>query len=229
MDGPQQDTPTDTSPASAPPHRPVTGAATAATVLILLELVREVLVSVGNWRDYFVVHAYLAGTATDADLDAADSDVLTAVGSLPTLLVWIGGGVAFLVWLWRARINAELMGGAAAHRRSRGWVVGAWIMPVANLWYPYQVVSDIWQASAPQRPAPVTLVNAWWALFVAGMLVKPIQWRMAMQEATEQDVLANANMSTVLTVLYLVAGALIILIMRRITTWQTHGSVQNAV
>ncbi|WP_369390587.1 DUF4328 domain-containing protein [Streptomyces sp. CG1] len=230
MEVPQQGTPTVVSPAATDSPRPVTGAATAATLLISLELVREVLVTVDNWRGYFVVHDFLAGKATLADVQAADSDTLaTLAGTWSWFLAGIAAGVPFLVWLWRARINAELIGGTAAHRRSRGWVIGAWASPVANLWFPYQVVSDIWQASAPRRPAPATLVKAWWALYVVAMfVVKPIQWRMASQEASEQDVLANANMSTLLTVLYLAAGVLVILIMRRITEWQTNSLAPNA-
>ncbi|MFF4508052.1 DUF4328 domain-containing protein [Streptomyces sp. NPDC001401] len=230
MDGPEQGTPTSTGPAVAERRRAVTGAATAVTVLIALAVVREVLLSAANWRLYFVAHDYLAGRATAADLDAADSDALAKLVSWPSFLVWIAAGVAFVVWLWRARINAELMSGAAAQRRSRGWVVGGWIGPVVNLWIPYQVVSDIWRASAPRRPVPLTLVNAWWALFAAAtVVVKPIQWRMASKFDSEQDVLSNANVSTLLTVLYVGAGLLVILIIRRITAWQTQGHVPNAV
>jgi hypothetical protein len=227
---PQQGTPTSASPAGAEKRRVVTGAATAATILISLALVREVLVSATNWRLYFVAHDYLAGRATAADLEAADTDALATLVSWPSFLVWIAAGVAFVVWLWRARINAELMSGAAAHRRSRGWVVGGWAAPVVNLWIPYQVVADIWRASAPRRSAPLTLVNAWWALFAAAtVVVKPIQWRMAAKFDSEQDVLSNANVSTLLTALYLAAGLLIILIVRRITAWQTHGHAQSSV
>ncbi|MEU9116472.1 DUF4328 domain-containing protein [Streptomyces sp. NPDC048483] len=219
MDSSQQGTSAD-----AERRRPVGGAATAATILILLLLVHEVVISVANWREYSAVHDYLAGAMTDAELKAT-ADSLSALeswlGFWPSFLVWLVAGVAFLAWLWRTRVNGELMSGADAHRRSRAWVVGAWVSPVINLWYPYQVVSDIWQASAPRRPASVALVNAWWASFLAANLVKPIQWRAASQLATEQDVLANANLSTLLTGLYLVAGALIILIIRRITAWQT--------
>ncbi|MEU5539042.1 DUF4328 domain-containing protein [Streptomyces sp. NPDC020362] len=229
MDGPQQGTPTSASPVAAEQRRVVTGAATTATILISLALVREVLVSAANWRLYFVAHDYLAGRATYADLEAADTDGLAKLVSWPSFLVMIAAGVAFIVWLWRARINAELMSGAAAHRRSRGWVVGGWVGPVANLWIPYQVVTDIWRASAPRRSVPVTLVKAWWALFAAALVVKPIQWRMSSKFDSEQDVLSNANVSTLLTVLYVGAGVLVILIVRRITAWQTHAPVQNAV
>ncbi|MFF8914748.1 DUF4328 domain-containing protein [Streptomyces sp. NPDC015032] len=223
--------PTNASPLAAERPRAVTGAATVVTVLISLVLVNQVLVTVGNWRIYFLVHDYLAGRATAADLLAADSDVLAKLGSFWAWVLMGGAaGIAWLVWLWRARINSELMSGAAAHRRARGWVVGSWTVPVANLWIPYQVVSDVWRASAPRRPVPVTLVSAWWALFmVANIVVRPIQWRMSSKFDSEQDVLSNANVSTLLTALYVVAGLLIILIVRRVTAWQTHRHAQNAV
>ncbi|OIK25580.1 hypothetical protein VT52_021160 [Streptomyces malaysiense] len=209
----------------------MTGVATTVTVLISLELVRELLVTVAGWRLYFLVHDYLAGRATAADVLAADSDALAKLGSVWVLvLVWVAAGIAWLVWLWRARINSELMSGAAAHRRARGWVVGGWTVPVANLWIPYQVVSDVWRASAPRRSVPVTLISAWWALYaVANVIVKPIQWRVSSQLDSEHQVLANANLCTLLTALYVAAGLLLILIVRRVTAWQTYGHAGNAV
>ncbi|MGW2818762.1 DUF4328 domain-containing protein [Streptomyces sp. NPDC001415] len=225
MDSQQQGVPASVSPANTQGHRPLTGAATVATALILLELVREVLVSVGNWRGYYVVHDYLTGAATEADLRAADSDALAKIASWPSLVVWFAAGVAFLVWLWRARINVELMSGADSQRRSRGWVIGAWTVPAANLWYPYQVVTDIWRASAPRLPASIAVISAWWAAFVGALVVRPIQWRLATEEATsEQDLLNNANVSTLLAALLVMAGVLVIVIIRRITAWQTQAA-----
>ncbi|MFF7468297.1 DUF4328 domain-containing protein [Streptomyces sp. NPDC008092] len=190
---------------------------------------REVLVSAYNWRLYFVAHDYLAGRATFADVDAAQTDSLAKLVSWPSFLAWIASGVAFLVWLWRARTNAELMSGAAAFRRSRTWAVSGWIAPVVNLWVPYQVVSDVWRASAPRRSVPVTLIKAWWALFVvANTVVKPIQWRMSSNLDSEQHVLSNADVSTLLTALYVVAGLLVVLIVRRVTAWQSRQPAQNA-
>src|SRR5262245_5507165 len=49
-------------------------------------------------------------------------DVVTRVGLLASF-------VMLLIWLRTARANAEVLCGAA-HRRSRGWVVGAWFCPV---------------------------------------------------------------------------------------------------
>ncbi|MFE7302773.1 DUF4328 domain-containing protein [Streptomyces sp. NPDC057579] len=223
--------PTNASQAGAEQPRVVTGAATAATTLISLALVHEVLLTVANWHIYFLIHDYLAGKATAADLEAADNDALATLASFwVSVLVWVAAGIACLVWLWRARINSEQMGGAAAHRRARGWVVAGWTVPVANLWIPYQVVSDVWRASAPRRSVPATLISAWWALFtVATVIVKPIQWNAASQFDSEHQVLTNANLSTLLTALYVAAGLLLVLIIRRVTKWQTYGHVGNAV
>lgn len=73
---------------------------------------------------------------------------------------------AFLVWFRRARINA---GDRGWHQRfSRGWTFWGWIVPVANLWIPLQVMDDIWQASLPRRrPGWVAwLPAAWWTSWV---------------------------------------------------------------
>ncbi|MFI6898189.1 DUF4328 domain-containing protein [Streptomyces sp. NPDC050256] len=210
-------------------HRAVTGSATAVTAVISLALVHQVLITVANWRTYLLVHDYLAGKRAAADLLAAESDALAKLGSVwVSLVVWIAAGVTWLVWLWRARINSELMSGVAAHRRSRGWVAGGWMAPVANLWIPYQIVSDVWRASAPRRPVSITLINAWWALFViASFVVKPLQWRASQQFDSENDVLTNAYLSTMLTALYAVAGLLLVLIVRRITEWQSGRHAGN--
>jgi hypothetical protein len=33
------------------------------------------------------------------------------------------------------------------------WIVFGWIVPVVNLWFPYQIVQSIWRTSDPSRIA----------------------------------------------------------------------------
>ncbi|MEU6262415.1 DUF4328 domain-containing protein [Saccharopolyspora shandongensis] len=212
MDAAVQGTPTEQ-------HRPVTGVATAAKALIGSVLVCDVLDTASTWHTHFVVRDYLAGNATTADLEAAD--LITTLVAIPALLVSIAAGVVFLIWLWRARINAELLGGRSAHRRSRGWAIGGWFGPVVNLWFPYQVVSDIWRASAPRRQAPGGLIIAWWVLFVAVTIIGQILLRSSLEEITEQGLQEAANLATLSTMLNLASGVLIVIIITQITTWQT--------
>ncbi|MGI8329950.1 DUF4328 domain-containing protein [Actinomadura scrupuli] len=72
----------------------------------------------------------------------------------------------FVCWLFRARLNAEIIRDYP-HRWGRSWLVLGWIVPLLNFWIPRQVVGDVWRASdsagldrpAGRRPWPV---YAWW-------------------------------------------------------------------
>jgi len=93
--------------------------------------------------------------------------VLTAVVQLLT-------AAAFLLWFHRAHRNLPALG---AHRLrfSPGWAVGCWFIPILNLFYPLQIMKEIWKGSDPKgfqlanalkrpyRGAPV-LLGWWWAL-----------------------------------------------------------------
>ncbi len=61
-------------------------------------------------------------------------------------------------------------------RRSPGFGVGCWFIPVVNLWFLALVISELWRTSArpgaagPDRTSP--MVWLWWSLFV----FTPLAW-----------------------------------------------------
>jgi hypothetical protein len=75
--------------------------------------------------------------------------------------------VMFLVWFYRARVNAE--GHGWPQRLSRGWAIGAWFTPVVFFWFPFQIMVDIWRAGLPEqaRTNIVILPGIWWASLLA--------------------------------------------------------------
>ncbi|GAA3183431.1 MULTISPECIES: DUF4328 domain-containing protein [Streptomyces] len=201
--------------------RAVSRPALAAALLIPAAAAGNALLTVSDWRDYLVVHAYRAGRATVADLRAADTFGLWV--SLSQVVLYCAAGAVFLVWLWRARCNAERYGARTAQRRARGWVIGGWFAPVANLWLPYQVVTDVWRASAPYRPAPRAPIAVWWALFVADTLLSRSMGHYYLaKKITESSLRHAAALSTVCAALDLAAAVLIVVILCRITGWQNR-------
>ena len=85
----------------------------------------------------------------------------------------------FLTWLWRARVNSDHLSDVQ-HRMSRGWTIGAWFIPIGNLWLPRRILDDIWRTSRPEaRPdvwragdMPLSpLVRTWWLLTLANAVV----------------------------------------------------------
>ena len=53
--------------------------------------------------------------------------------------------VMFVVWFYRARVNAE--GHGWPQRWSPGWAIAGWLVPVVNFWFPFQIMADIWRAT----------------------------------------------------------------------------------
>lgn len=100
---------------------------------------------------------------------------------LPWHLLWLIGqldqhtnyltlvtGIVFVMWFHRARINAEASGWR--QRRARAWALWGWLVPVVNLWVPFQMMADIWRASLPedQRGKTAWLPGLWWLCLLAG-------------------------------------------------------------
>jgi hypothetical protein len=74
--------------------------------------------------------------------------------------------ILFVVWFRRARINAE--GHDYRQRRARGWAFWGWIVPIVNIWFPFQIMGDIWRAGLPpqERPKVAWLPALWWTFWL---------------------------------------------------------------
>lgn len=107
-------------------------------------------------------------------------DVLAFLISLFLSGVALLTAVFFLFWIYRAHKNLKALG-AIDLKYSPGWAVGGFFIPVLNLIRPYQVVTEIWKASANHarrsvganwsyEPAPVFILAWWGAWLFSGFL-----------------------------------------------------------
>jgi hypothetical protein len=108
------------------------------------------------------------------DALAALTSLLTSATQLLAALLTVPIMIVFLTWFYRARQNAGYLDWP--QRRSPGWAIGSWIVPIGFLWFPYQIMIDIWRAGLPagQRKAFAYLPAAWWACWcVAWITARP--------------------------------------------------------
>lgn len=120
--------------------------------------------------------------------------------------------VVFVVWLWQVRANAELVAGRRSQRLGRFWGIGGWICPVVGLWFPYQFVVDVWRASAPDREdSGDGIVLAWWLCFLATIIIVQV-------DAPDSD----HSLAIVHCAVNVAAAGLAVLVIRRITEWQSR-------
>ncbi|WP_176968753.1 DUF4328 domain-containing protein [Amycolatopsis xylanica] len=204
------------------------GLGIAASALIGLSVVLDGLSVWSDWHTRQVVDGYLNDLAGVTRADLLTADQITLVTSLASLVIMVAAAIVFIVWLWRVRLNAEALA-IGHHHRSRGWVVGSWICPVVNLWFPFQVVSDIWKASKPANRAEPNLsalsgsarLDWWWRLYVGGNLVNWIAWRVGREPTIES--LRNAALAdTAAFVLTTGSAVLVIQLIREINAWQAQ-------
>lgn len=117
------------------------------------------------------------------------------------------------MWLTRARRNAQELAPRASVP-SRGWAIGAWFIPVVNFFIPRQFVLDIGRASSAswtQKP-DTTLVNLWWAAWIAHTLVLVLAGRVAP---------GSMALPVVAEALMIAAAVLLGIVIERITALQS--------
>jgi Domain of unknown function (DUF4328) len=201
--------------------QPVRSVATAASALIGLSCVTSAIDCWANWHAYHVVEDYVAGTPGVGVADLVAADNVRWGAGLTYALAYLAAAVVFLVWLWRARRNAEDLS-PDGHRLGRGWTIGGWLVPVVSFWFPLRIVEDIWHASRPADVvAPSAPVRRWWFMWIA-TTVAAIWLRFASRGEPSIGKLAEiAIVNTVTTVLQCAAGALVFLVIRQITRWQS--------
>jgi hypothetical protein len=163
----------------------------------------------------------LGGAIAPAESFAGLERVLTATGVLNVLTV-VAAGIAVLRWIYRTSRNAHALG--AAMTVTPGWAVGWFFVPVANLWKPFQAVSETWQVSADPHapdavPIPVVL-RIWWGCWIASSIISNIDFRLSMRAETAEQLIA-ASWFTVAAVPVDVALTIALAaIMRRLSQMQ---------
>ena len=118
------------------------------------------------------------------------------------LLLFAATAALFLAWIYHARANVRAFG-VRRPRFTRGWAVGAFLVPGVNLFRPYAVLGEIWQASDPAildpfgwRGARVPgLLRLWWGATLGWALLAGLA---VVSDATAGLVLGRLRLAALL-------------------------------
>jgi len=211
-------------------YRSPRGPATATAVLLAL----NGAVAVGSVVVMLFLYAAEPGDDVSLLVDLFGSNATTEAGLLLTLAT----AVLFVLWLYRVRVNAEVIY-PHGHQYARGWVIGGWIVPLVNFWFPWRITNDVWRASGPPgehgvpRPVPAGLVHAWWTALMLGELLSVLGRQSMGSEAALHYVDSYREALIVLIaseLLTAAAAVLAVLVVRRLTAMQEeHAAPARAV
>ena len=157
--------------------------------------------------------------------------ILTATAVLNVLAV-IVAGIAVLRWIYLTSRNAQALGPAMTV--TRGWAVGWFFVPIANLWKPFQAVSETWQVSAdPEAPDAVPIpavLRVWWGCWIASSIISNIDFRLSMRAETAEQLIAASWFTVAAVPVDIALTIALTTIMRRLSQMQRDraGDIRQA-
>jgi len=158
-------------------------------------------------------------------VQAENNDARQALVGLCQAAVYLGSAIAFLMWFHRTHRNLRALG-AKNLKYSPGWAVGAWFIPILNLFRPYQIMAEVWRGSDPMplttqssyagRGAVSPLLGWWWALWIIMNVVNQIAFRLSMHAETLDLLLPGSWATVVGDLIGLPAALLAIMVVRAV-------------
>ena len=134
-----------------------------------------------SWQQVQLIQDIARG-ASVSDAELAANDARQQMFGIAQLGLGLVSAVVFLMWT-SAHTKRLIELGVADMRYAPKWSVWGFIVPIINLFRPYQVMSELWKASdlmpGPddpwvKKPTPL-IVNGWFAILVvdniAGRLI----------------------------------------------------------
>lgn len=149
---------------------------------------------------------------------------LIGVVSLFEILLRIGTIIFLLIWEYRAFNNLPALK-ATNLEFSPGWAIGWWFIPFANLVKPYQVMSELWNASdsdfdpkasfLSNRIGSPKIIGCWWGIWI----LSNISGRVSNTMGNAQSQYFPVALA-ITSILSGIAAILIIIIIKNITQQQ---------
>lgn len=163
-----------------------------------------------------------------ADAEASDAQFMMffLIYTAATLAM----SIAFLVWFYRAHVNAKAMS-QVKFADTSGLAVGFFFIPIMNLFKPFVGMRDIWRGSftSPGSFAapPSTLVGIWWAAWISmNFLNRFFVFGFASRDPSIKELITLSNISMIGNVLMIVPFGLTVLLVLKITKQQARKALQ---
>jgi hypothetical protein len=200
----------------------------AVVVLVIIAVVDLFAVWVDLDRYDLLDRIANNGNFTLQEADTSDSrNSAMAVLQLTLLAL---GAAGFLLWFVRAYANLNPLG--SSRRFSVKWAGWGWFVPILALWRPKQIANDIWRGSDPEHPertqdedAPVArFVTAWWIGWIVSNWLSYVAVRVTFNGDDVETLRSATGVYLVGDAIDIVAAALAILYVRRVTARERLGS-----
>lgn len=134
---------------------------------------------------------------------------ISSVAGIFASLVLIATGICWVIWQFQ--VAKQVIG---MTRRTPGWHIGSWFIPIVSFWFPYQNISDLWKAVG--RPQPSWLIG-WWLLWLVSGVTSQVSARILLDSYEVEGWRAAMGWGIGAEILSIAAVPLACMIVRGIT------------
>jgi hypothetical protein len=139
------------------PWEPLRTRAQVARIVLYVLAAVSLIAAVSDAFEVSMLARMQDGEAvSDAELDF--NDLRQGVIGIVQACLLLATVIVFLMWFSRAYNNVPRLG-VRSLRYKQGWAIGAWFVPILNLFRPKQIANDIWRGSDPDLPREVDAVG----------------------------------------------------------------------
>jgi len=219
-------------PAAAPlagrDYRDPAGLTQTLKVLLIISLLIDFIASASGVMEISLLRSLQNGSFIgDFNAAAESNDTRQQAIAVIQFLLFVGTGIVFLTWIFRANRNARALG-AEGMRFTPGWSVGWYFVPIMSLWRPFQVMREIWQASAQpgnwQGVQTPPLLGWWWAMYLISQILAQIAYRMSENIESMDDAMLTSIVTLSANLTAMVLDVLAFQLVAKIAAnqiWQT--------
>jgi len=180
-------------------YTPLGGRARAARTALFVVAALDVVGLVSGLVQLYVLQGIESGELSDGAATA--NDVFYGGIGIVQLLALITTAVLFLRWFYAAYGNLPLLS-AGSPRFKRGWAIGAWFVPILNLFRPKQIANDIWRGSDPRLSPEASpdwsggslpgLYALWWGGWIVDNFLDNLAFRLTLRAEEFPELYASA-------------------------------------
>lgn len=197
----------------------LSGRAKLACIMLIIGIIAD--------SGAFLLELMCAGMGIDTNADEPSSQALFFIFAMAgvgiiQLIMMITTAVFFLRWMHLAYSNLhsqQIPGLRATPKMAMWW----WFIPLMNMFRPFQIMKEIWQASDPSSTAenwksikPPWMFGTWWGFWLFQGILGQAAFKLTLKGGPDTNSLAEV-LTAGSDITSLVAGLLLLSIVTKIT------------
>jgi len=203
--------------------RPNNNRSRITQIFILLVLLFNIISLLSAIMQYNLIKAFQNGAYITNEM-LSGNDLRQKIIGIVSSAVFISSGIIFIFWFRRAYYNLHQR--FADCKYDEGWAAGGWFVPVISLYYPYQIMKELWVKSSQiitkrkgedMKKSNLTLLISWWTLWLVVNFLSNIILKSIFKENTISNLITTTELDIISSILDIPLAIITFIIIKKLS------------